>query len=140
MWWPVVMGKCHGCNVPWEKYRGRKRCPVCGVPLLLCPACLENPPATAKCTLCKEDEQTGKRAFTKANHRREVAEAGPILGGGGGKGGGAGAAGNRGKKVRAEHLCGMCQASFKSRNALFKHLNETGHKNRKAKKQKPIAT
>ena len=125
----VVVGKCHGCSVPWDKYRGRKRCPVCGVPLLLCPACLENTPPDAKCTLCKEDAALGRRPFTKANHRREVAAAGSILGGPEGGNGGR-------KKDKQENMCGVCQEKFKSRNALFKHLNDTGHKNRKAKKNK----
>ena len=35
----VVMGKCEGCGKAWDKYRGKRRCPTCGVPSLTCRDC-----------------------------------------------------------------------------------------------------
>jgi hypothetical protein len=36
-----VLGNCGACQKPWDKYRGKKRCPTCGVPLLVCKECYE---------------------------------------------------------------------------------------------------
>jgi hypothetical protein len=35
----VVMGKCEACHKPWDMYRGKRRCPTCGVPSLICREC-----------------------------------------------------------------------------------------------------
>ncbi|CAK4083470.1 unnamed protein product [Aphanomyces euteiches] len=122
-----IVGKCVACKKPWDKYRGKRRCPVpCGVPLLLCPDCLAKD-VPAKCLLCQEDDAKGvEERFNKRKHYNELAlkdkapqnkQAIPV------------------KKV-AVHECGVCSESFTSRNALFKHVRATGHANRKAKKQK----
>jgi predicted sulfurtransferase len=34
-----VKGKCEACSQPWDKYRGKRRCPTCGVPSLICKDC-----------------------------------------------------------------------------------------------------
>ncbi|KAF0695353.1 Aste57867_13835 [Aphanomyces stellatus] len=126
-----VVGKCVNCSTPWDKYRGRKRCPVpCGVPLLLCPDCMHVD--GAKCFLCQEDDQLGKsERFNKRKHYNELAltkttsatatDKKPVF---------------ASKKV-AVHECGVCHETFTSRNGLFKHVRATGHADRKAKKQKP---
>ncbi|ETV69507.1 hypothetical protein H257_14872 [Aphanomyces astaci] len=125
-----IVGKCVACSKPWDKYRGRKRCPVpCGVPLLLCNECLASDVA-AKCFLCQEDAHNGtKDRFNKRQHYNQLAlkhdnvprDDVP-----------------RGKKV-AVHACGVCKETFTSRNGLFKHVRATGHADRKAKKQKVAA-
>eukprot|EP00497_Spongosphaera_streptacantha_P003064 TRINITY_DN3704_c0_g2_i1.p1 TRINITY_DN3704_c0_g2~~TRINITY_DN3704_c0_g2_i1.p1 ORF type:complete len:267 (-),score=58.34 TRINITY_DN3704_c0_g2_i1:27-827(-) len=55
----AIFGKCACCSKPWDRYRGKKKCSACGVPLLVCSACQaakldknkKNPP---KCPLCTE--------------------------------------------------------------------------------------
>jgi hypothetical protein len=34
-----IMGKCEACSKPWDMYRGKRRCPTCGVPSLICKEC-----------------------------------------------------------------------------------------------------
>jgi hypothetical protein len=124
----AILGRCCGCSAPWDKYRGKKRCPVCGVPLLLCPQCLSRVDQQQfKCSLCKEDEALGRKPFNKKAHYRQVAEEiitvdptaqRPIV------------------KKKSKCLCGVCSVEFPSRNALFKHLTESGHHNRRAKKKR----
>jgi hypothetical protein len=125
---PAILGRCCGCSAPWDKYRGKKRCPICGVPLLLCPTCLSHTDQHQfKCSLCKEDEALGRKPFNKKEHYRQVAEEiitvdptaqRPVV------------------KKKAKCLCGVCSVEFPSRNALFKHLTESGHHNRRAKKKR----
>ncbi|RHY27406.1 hypothetical protein DYB32_007698 [Aphanomyces invadans] len=124
-----IVGKCVACRKPWDKYRGRKRCPVpCGVPLLLCNECLAAD-VSAKCFLCQEDDEIGKKErFNKRQHYNELAL----------KAKAAEVPVPTCKKV-AVHACGVCNESFTSRNGLFKHVRATGHANRKAKKQKTTA-
>ncbi len=128
----VVVGKCSGCGCPWDKYRGKKRCPVpCGVPLLLCNDCLASD-AVALCTLCQEDKVKGHAQFNKRKHYNEVAlqqtkcqiEKSHL------------SSSMLATKKLAVHACGVCDHVFTSRNGLFRHIKETGHANRKAKKQK----
>ena len=57
------LGKCCICQIPWERYRGKRRCPTCGVPSLICPSCLENEKkekgkgkgVRGRCPLCVRD-------------------------------------------------------------------------------------
>lgn len=132
---PRVIGKCAGCSIPWSKYRGKRRCPTCGVPLLLCTNCLKTDADKhgAKCHLCQEDEKEKRKPFNKKLHYAE------IMGGdeeGGLNNKNSGAPGKRPKPAAATHTCGVCEEAFKSRNALFKHIKESGHATRKAKKMK----
>lgn len=34
-----VLSQCSGCHKPWDRYRGKKRCSACLVPLLICKEC-----------------------------------------------------------------------------------------------------
>jgi hypothetical protein len=34
-----VMGKCCCCDAPWDRYVGKRKCTMCGVPVLLCVSC-----------------------------------------------------------------------------------------------------
>lgn len=36
-----IMGKCESCSKPWDMYRGKRRCPTCGVPSLICRECFD---------------------------------------------------------------------------------------------------
>jgi predicted sulfurtransferase len=35
-----ILGKCCACGETWDRYIGKKKCIMCGVPVLLCDACL----------------------------------------------------------------------------------------------------
>ncbi|CAM9230119.1 unnamed protein product, partial [Ectocarpus fasciculatus] len=35
-----ILGKCCACNAAWDRYIGKKKCYMCGVPVLLCDGCL----------------------------------------------------------------------------------------------------
>lgn len=122
-----ILGRCCGCKIPWDKYRGKRRCPICGVPLLLCMDCQQLNERKFKCTLCQEDDELGRKPFNKKEHYRQVAEEilevdpvakVPVV------------------KKKAKSVCGVCSEEFTSRNALFRHLSESGHHNRRAKKKK----
>jgi hypothetical protein len=63
-----LMGKCEACQKPWDMYRGKRRCPTCGVPSLICRECfLADKEGRAKlgkeirCDLCVEQGITSKR-------------------------------------------------------------------------------
>ncbi len=134
-----VVGKCCGCSIPWSKYRGKKRCPVCGVPLLLCTDCIKNDADKkgAVCALCQADKELGRQPFNKKKHYADVLRS---LGEGGNDGDEAedpvlGKRSREGSKVPLGHVCGVCSEAFKSRNLLFRHIKETGHANRKSKKK-----
>lgn len=133
-----VVGNCVACKAEWNKFKGKKRCRICGVPLLLCPACLDKKAERyAKCFLCQEDEKNNRKPFDKKAHMMSISggECGdevveieewrkPLQGG------------INGSKKPKVNKCGVCEEVFKSRNALFKHITESGHATRKAKKQK----
>jgi len=62
------LSKCEACAKPWDMYRGKRRCPTCGVPSLICRDCFEaDRNGTAKlgrevrCELCVEEGVTSKR-------------------------------------------------------------------------------
>ncbi|CAM9571933.1 unnamed protein product [Chrysoparadoxa australica] len=54
----TTMGVCASCNVPWNMYRGKKKCGACGVPLLVCRECQKQKKdkqgKKLRCPLCVE--------------------------------------------------------------------------------------
>lgn len=63
-----TMGKCEACQKPWDMYRGKRRCPTCGVPSLICRDCFladkEGRKLLGKnirCDLCVEQNITSKK-------------------------------------------------------------------------------
>jgi predicted sulfurtransferase len=98
-----IMGECCFCKKPWNKYRGKKRCPPCGVPLLLCDTCQANQ-VEAVCNLCQKQGVKPKSKIIHTSKKKAIPE------------------------------CGVCKQTFPSRNAMFKHIKETGHANRHCKK------
>ncbi len=63
-----IMGKCEACQKPWDKYRGKRRCPTCGVPSLICKECYDLDKSKTKkldknvrCDLCTKEGVTSKR-------------------------------------------------------------------------------
>lgn len=104
---------------------------------------MENDKAkTAECTLCQEDVRLGRKRFDKAQHKRDVQKSlseVPLwrqkAGETASATAGAKGAGRSQKPTADQKCCGVCKEVFKSRNALFKHINESGHHNRHSKKK-----
>ena len=62
-----VKGKCEACYQPWDKYRGKRRCPTCGVPSLICKDCFmkdkigeKKLAKSIRCELCVEQNIRSK--------------------------------------------------------------------------------
>jgi predicted sulfurtransferase len=71
-----AMGKCEACHKPWDMYRGKRRCPTCGVPSLICKECfLADRGGTKKlgrevrCDLCVEQNIFSKRDYKTKDER-----------------------------------------------------------------------
>jgi len=63
----TIMGKCEACQKPWDMYRGKRRCPTCGVPSLICRDCFQADrdgirklDRNIRCDLCVEENITSK--------------------------------------------------------------------------------
>ena len=58
------MGKCEACQKPWDRFRGKRRCPTCGVPSLICKECFDKKGKKnlrdVRCDLCVADNVTNK--------------------------------------------------------------------------------
>lgn len=74
----LVMGKCEACHKPWDMYRGKRRCPTCGVPSLICRECLHADKdgirkldRSIRCALCVEENITSK-AQLKQREQQDV--------------------------------------------------------------------
>jgi hypothetical protein len=74
------MGKCEACSKPWDMYRGKRRCPTCGVPSLICRSCMQaDQDGTRKldrgirCDLCVEQNIRSKHEL-RAKEQREIEE------------------------------------------------------------------
>jgi Rhodanase C-terminal len=74
---PELMGKCECCSKPWDMFRGKRRCPTCGVPSLICKECWENEDSgkirEVRCDLCVEQNIFSKRDF-RAKEQQEIEE------------------------------------------------------------------
>jgi len=69
---PTIMGKCESCHKPWDKYRGKRRCPTCGVPSLICKECYDADVEgtrllgpSIRCDLCVAENITSKKQLAK---------------------------------------------------------------------------
>lgn len=63
----TILGRCEACSKPWDKYRGKRRCPTCGVPSLICKDCfdldaqkIKKLDKSIRCKLCVEQNITSK--------------------------------------------------------------------------------
>jgi hypothetical protein len=63
-----ILSKCEACLKPWDMYRGKRRCPTCGVPSLICRECFEADKSGTKklgkdvrCDLCVAEDVKSKR-------------------------------------------------------------------------------
>lgn len=65
---PQKMGKCEACSKPWDMYRGKRRCPTCGVPSLICRDCydkIDKHDKNIRCDLCVAQGITHKSQIRK---------------------------------------------------------------------------
>jgi rhodanese-related sulfurtransferase len=68
-----ILGVCVACSVPWDRYIGKKKCAMCGVPVLMCEKCCTKkadkplpssstktpaPTAVLRCPLCVAENCT----------------------------------------------------------------------------------
>ena len=74
------MGNCEACSKPWDRYRGRRRCPTCGVPSLICYDCFKADQDKVRtlgrdirCDLCVREGITSKRQI-REKEQRELEE------------------------------------------------------------------
>jgi len=74
----VIMGHCEACHNPWDMYRGKRRCPTCGVPSLICRECLEADQAGTKklgkevrCDLCVAEQIRNKRELREREQKEK---------------------------------------------------------------------
>lgn len=74
------MGKCEACCRPWDQYRGKRRCPTCGVPSLICRDChradhdgSQKLARWIRCELCVEQNVRSKREL-RDREQRELVE------------------------------------------------------------------
>jgi ribosomal protein S14 len=75
-----IMGKCEACKKPWDMYRGKRRCPTCGVPSLICRECFQADKdcirkldRNVRCDLCEEENITSK-AQVRQRDEQELRE------------------------------------------------------------------
>ena len=73
---PQAMGKCEACHKPWDKYRGKRRCPTCGVPSLTCKEChdldankIKMLDRSVRCDLCVQEGITSKRQIRERENK-----------------------------------------------------------------------
>ena len=70
------IGKCEACQKPWDMYRGKRRCPTCGVPSLICKECWQADQEgrrkldkTIRCDLCVEQNIRSKKEIREKAER-----------------------------------------------------------------------
>eukprot|EP00554_Chaetoceros_debilis_P007966 CAMPEP_0194079314 /NCGR_PEP_ID=MMETSP0149-20130528/5541_1 /TAXON_ID=122233 /ORGANISM="Chaetoceros debilis, Strain MM31A-1" /LENGTH=623 /DNA_ID=CAMNT_0038760773 /DNA_START=171 /DNA_END=2039 /DNA_ORIENTATION=+ len=77
-----VMGKCEACHKPWDMFRGKRRCPTCGVPSLICKECyqldkdkIKKLDRSVRCDLCvKEGIRSKHQVREKVGREMEAYE------------------------------------------------------------------
>ena len=71
------MSKCEACQKPWDRFRGKRRCPTCGVPSLICKECLETKGKSnlrdVRCDLCVAENITSKHIL-RTKEQQEIEE------------------------------------------------------------------
>lgn len=80
----VPLSRCEACDQPWDNFRGKRRCPTCGVPSLICRACWQadrdgtrpldsRPAAVVRCDLCRQQDVRSKRDL-RARETQQIEE------------------------------------------------------------------
>lgn len=75
-----ILGKCEACLKPWDMYRGKRRCPTCGVPSLICRTCFEADKTGTKklgreirCDMCVADDIWNKKQLREREEKETKA-------------------------------------------------------------------
>lgn len=70
------LGRCEACGRAWDMYRGKRRCPTCGVPSLICRDCwrahdsgVRRIDASVRCDLCVAQNVRSKRDLREREQR-----------------------------------------------------------------------
>lgn len=71
---------CESCQAPWDRFRGKRRCPTCGVPSLICKACWQAHQEgkvklgrDVQCDLCKAQNITSKHDLRQQEQQQLLA-------------------------------------------------------------------
>lgn len=71
-----VLGSCEACSKPWDMYRGKRRCPTCGVPSLICRECFEKDKSglqklgrDIRCDLCVAEDVKNKQQLREREEK-----------------------------------------------------------------------
>ena len=71
-----IMGNCEACQKPWDRYRGKRRCPTCDIPSLICKDCydadvkkIRKLDKNIRCDLCVKEGITSKRQIREKEER-----------------------------------------------------------------------
>eukprot|EP00557_Chaetoceros_sp_GSL56_P003025 CAMPEP_0176490524 /NCGR_PEP_ID=MMETSP0200_2-20121128/7920_1 /TAXON_ID=947934 /ORGANISM="Chaetoceros sp., Strain GSL56" /LENGTH=609 /DNA_ID=CAMNT_0017887843 /DNA_START=152 /DNA_END=1977 /DNA_ORIENTATION=- len=71
-----ALGNCEACKKPWDKYRGKRRCPTCGVPSLICKEChdadangIRKLDRSIRCDLCVKEGITSKQQIREREEK-----------------------------------------------------------------------
>lgn len=71
------MSKCEACQKPWDRFGGKRRCPTCGVPSLICKDCFDRKGKSnlrdVRCDLCVAENITSKYQL-RNKEQNEIAE------------------------------------------------------------------
>lgn len=77
---PQPMGQCEACHKPWDRFRGKRRCPTCGVPSLICKDCfladqqgIRKLSRDVRCDLCVAENVTSKQQL-RLKEQQEIVE------------------------------------------------------------------
>lgn len=69
-----ILGTCLACSCAWEDYRQQKRCPTCGIPILVCADCCERGTveriSSLQCRLCNEQQVKNKASQRQQEQQR----------------------------------------------------------------------
>jgi predicted sulfurtransferase len=75
-----IKSKCEACGKPWDMFRGKRRCPTCGVPSLICRDCFQKDKSgerkldrSVRCDLCVSQDIRSK-AQLRERQRKEMKE------------------------------------------------------------------
>jgi predicted sulfurtransferase len=59
----LILSTCESCHKPWDQFRGKRRCPTCGVPSLLCYDCYKNASVASKASSGKKRKLNSSKIF-----------------------------------------------------------------------------
>ena len=64
--------ECARCHKPWDRYIGKRKCYTCGVPVLVCDACMSRSTSSQKNK--KKKKEYAKKEEKKEENKEEADE------------------------------------------------------------------